>query len=175
MEDALSPVWLSPFNPTRPVNWRWRCAQALAAATRGHKPRGRTTITDPDVLQAAAYLKSGEQSDRPVCGDLALLRQAIDLEHSDRAVRLEARLLAGLSIEETAVAEGLNAETVRLFAALFFDVLDCLDAFDYIHFIAIDFQPFACQPPGRNTLIKLMAYHGGPYVLNQLLALGHRS
>ena len=88
----------------------------------------------------------------------------------DRAFRLQARLLAGLSIEETAVAEGLNAETVRLFAALFFDVLDCLDAFDYIHFIAIDFQPFACQPPGRNTLIKLMAYHGGPYVLNQLLA-----
>ena len=30
--DAFDPLWLSPFNPLRPVDWRWQCAQSLAAA-----------------------------------------------------------------------------------------------------------------------------------------------
>jgi hypothetical protein len=84
---------------------------------------------------------------------------------------LEARLLTREPLETIAAKSGLATEVVEAYEALFFQVRDHLQARDYILLQVIG--PRAARGPRSyelDVLWKLLAYHGGPLLLDVMLS-----
>ncbi len=165
----FDPSWLSPLSPLTPVDWRWRCAEHLAASSdRGRKPHWRKTLTDPSIWAAVAYLRSawrlGQQANQDI-----LIGHAQRLAGSPEIYRLQARLLAGLSTDQAAAAEGLDTEVVRWYALLFFDVAECLAAHDYIITHAVGSRTSDSGAAALPAAVRMIGYYGGPHLLDAVL------
>jgi hypothetical protein len=136
-----SALLLSPKNTDRPVDARWRRVADLARRRR--HPWGRWD--DDWVRRGLRYVNRL----RACLGNADRARLAAEMPDVDAACRLhlttdkvargalEARLLAGQSVEEVAACCGLTPEAVTAYVRLFFDVLGSLRARSYILIHAI--------------------------------------
>jgi hypothetical protein len=165
--DVLPLRFPLPFNPCSPPNWRWQLAESIAKPRPGRKPRWLKEYSDRYVLMAVQHLQgtAPESTDREAADQARRLHRA----SGPRRWRLEARLLAGLSVEEVAAAEQLPPQVIEAFTALFFDVRDGLGATDYILLQAIANRPDSLTPRGRGQKVKRLGYQCGPFILSALL------
>ena len=143
--------------------WRWLRAAFLAA---GGRPGPRAD--DPWVAHARDALAPGGGGPRA-----AAVRDARDVREHDGPTKweLEARLLTDQPLDAVAARTGLTAAAVDAYARVFFDVRPHLAASDWVTARAIGYRPgggFAGRPLAGAW--KLVAYHGGPHVLDVVIA-----
>ncbi|TWT56526.1 hypothetical protein [Allorhodopirellula solitaria] len=149
--------WRSTLGPS----WRWIKAGRVAARRRvsGRVERGSVFWRCVDYIDGLP----ADMRDK-LCGDGQLDISSAEAIYRDPVKRLEvdARLVAGLSPEEAAARCGLNAETVRDYCEIFFDVLDSLRATDWlaIHI----FDPADEAIDNLYTTVCRESYQGGPAV-----------
>ncbi len=168
-----SALLLSPHN-AGPVGARWRRAADLA-------DRGEPATHEWDdgwVRRGLDYLNRLR-----ACRDDGqrrhLAREAADIAAAhrlhmtaDKLARgtLEARLLAGQTIEETAAACGLSAGAVEAYHELFFHVRGSLGAKGYIFSQAIGGKVwYGLTEDDVDVLLKQYAYLKGPFYLEAML------
>jgi hypothetical protein len=160
-------------SPVRPLAWRWQRADALVGQGRYFCRRRDAAQTGRTVryLRALERCRTGLHKER-------LARAFLDVHdarllHEDngaRAVEVQARLLARQSVDVIARAAGLPLDVVGAYEALFFNVLDRLDASDWITAQAVGWHRFdPAKGRDRATVLKAYAYHGGPLVLETVL------
>ena len=116
-----------------PIDRRWQIATAvhLGLATRWFFRKA----IDADVKLAIRYVKRREKGCEKFVGELVDIHHAWTLRFSvDLLTRsiLEAHLLTGQSIGETAAACELPVGAVRTYESLFYDVRDKLQHRSYI-------------------------------------------
>lgn len=173
---------LQQQNPLRPLTWRWSLANRWASERIGSPPRR----LDPWVADAVRYQRALDR-----CGDDRdwehLARRMPDLRSAHllhegggfAAWRLEAFLLTREPLDAIAARLDLPVKTVEAYEALFFCVLDRLDARDYLAGAAIRYRSiFPTAPAAPGVMARLLAYFGGPpvleaYLLDAIDALGN--
>jgi hypothetical protein len=171
---------MSPFHPDvqrhsflRPPDWRWQRACRLVARNRYFSRRRDDEETGRAMhyLRALARCRHGAPSAR-------LLKQYGEVHAAHRLnvqggqVRLlvEARLLARQSFEQTAQALSISPGTVFWFEALFFNVVEHLDARDWVVARTIGRGASAgTADPDTGVVLKSFAYFGGLIVLEAVL------
>jgi hypothetical protein len=164
---------LQRLSPLRRPDWRWRRAQTLVAARRYYCCRR----DDPETGRTVRYLRALAR-----CADgipsAQLERNFPDLCRAHRLhdnngttkLTVEARLLAGQAVAEVARLTGLTPGAVAAYEALFFNVLDRLDARDWILAHALRAGPSdRTVARDRGVVLKTFAYTGGPLVLEAVL------
>ncbi len=167
-------IELQPLCPFRPLDWRWRTG--LCLSTGGL--RSRRKWIDGWVRRAANYLRlvdrlRGRDAHRLVARDPELAgasRLRYDADRERDRLLVEAWLLTGECAITVAMRYDLDPGVVAAYEALYFDVRARLSSPDHILFTALA-PLFQSGPsgPDRDTLIKLLAYTGGPYVLEAVL------
>jgi hypothetical protein len=171
---------LLPGSPCRPPDWRWERAVQLARRDDRRRhwdddwvARARRVLAalgrDGDHLADARPVRrrnSGVQGDPSVLG-------AHRLRNGDAIRRsgLEARLLANQGAGQIADRVGVAADVVEAYERLFYDVRGRLGCTDWIHAVAIGPGLYEAAGAGNlEALWKAWAYHGGPPVIDALLA-----
>jgi hypothetical protein len=155
----------------RPVDARWQVAVAIAQGevTR----RFFREVMDRDTDSALRYARKCSPTVMPAPGPMRDIHLARFLRYSaDRLTRatLEARLLAGQPIAETAAACTLPVEVVRLYESLFFAVRDKLKHPIYILNNAVGPQYFSGYTEDDfDIILKFLAYRKGPLFLDYIL------
>ena len=170
---------LRPSSPYRPPDWRWQLAEYLI----GHPRSPMRQLADDRTRQALDYLRDLGRL-RSERGRAKLQLRLPDV-HAAWAIakagpwgglsrEIEARLLAGQDDAATARRCGLDPGAVAAFADLHFDVRPRLQVTAYIvHSVIGVFHGDRRVELERERLLKLMAYRGGPLVLDVILeALG---
>lgn len=155
----------------RPVDRRWELANAIVA--RVAPPRFFREAIDADVATALQYIMHRARQRPNLPESLVELDQAFRLRfHTaplERAT-LEARLLSGEPIADTALKCGLVLEVVRLYEALFFCVRDRLQNRIYIINYAIGPRYLTGYLESDvDIILKSLAYLKGPLFLEYLL------
>ena len=117
---------LSPSNPFRPVDWRWRLGVFLA---NDDPSRGGGWTGGQSTAASSGFKRIGkvDKPRRPAPGDY-VIEQAYRLHAAPDALQrceIEARLLAGESFEQIAEKCNSTPEVIEAFHALFFDVRGC--------------------------------------------------
>ena len=138
METIRRMVHLAHPDNARPIDARWQIARAFVdrLATRHNFRR----VFDNYVKLAVTYIKfsdscKSEKDIAKLAKRMPHLHAAYVLRHSNDKLQrglVEARLVAGLSVEQTAVACNLPPETVEWYEALFFRVVGLLEHRLYI-------------------------------------------
>jgi hypothetical protein len=156
------------YHPLRALDWRWQCAQQLAAD-------GRRSQLDPETTAAVDYLRAGHRcSDDRTRAGLATtwpaLAAAHQLAENDGPLRweVEARLLARQTDAEIAQACQLAPQNVAWFESLFFHVRDRLDSLDWI---ASKIGHGAILPGDLRRIWRYFGYHAGVLVLETIIAV----
>jgi hypothetical protein len=171
---TLMLIDLRPESPYRPVDWRYRLAEAILS---GQLPPSRGRL-DPWVGRVIRFLsdQSAGKDDAPCPGsallDPALLaafqvRSAVD---SRLRSELEARVLAGQSTAAIAALCGLPPEVVEAHVHVFFDLEGRLGASDYVTSVVIGIVPHEGLTD-IDALMKCFAYSGGAHVLDAVIAV----
>ena len=157
-------------NPFRPLDWRWRRAQHLVD-TGGNYCRhrdDRVTGRAVEYLRALARCTTDRRTAK-LRQRMADIAQAHRL-HVDGGVAsciVQAWILARRSTVETAGRAFLDVDEIATYEALFFDVRDRLNAKYFIHLQALGGSAAGKTCQQRNaTALKLIAYYGGPSVLD---------
>ena len=172
MEDTR-PAAMQTGNPLRHPDWRWRRAKAVVARNGRCSPRkdDAVTILLAAYLREAARCRSARQRDRlavrrPGLGEAIELRETGGL----RRAEVEARILAGQTDDEIALAVDVSAAGVSWYEQAFFDVRVRLGARDWITWRAIG---QARRPMGAcpGPVLKAAGYHGGLVLLEVVLAV----
>jgi hypothetical protein len=161
-------------NPARPVDARWSAAiDRVRKGTSPHAAHG-----DPWVDRASRYLQAllacRTEADRE-----RIDRHDPDLDAAfrfraapDKLARgtVEARLLAGQTIDEVAAACGLTPGAVDAYEKLFFAVLDRLraDLFIYCHAIG-EKHFYGLTEDDTDVFLKWVGYAKGPLMLEQAI------
>lgn len=161
---------LQQDNPVRRPDWRWQRAQSLID---DRSSIGRCRDDDDELtVWAVSYLSALRcgtvpDDDRRV-PDIAA---AHDLEgQPELRLELQCRILAGQSSDEIAARLQITPDVVETYEALFFHTTDRLAAPDWILLQAVGRRPFTgTTPPDRETLLRWLAYAGGPVVLDLVL------
>ena len=87
-----------------------------------------------------------------------------------RRWEVEARLLAGQTNAEIADRLGLGGDTVEAYEAIFFAVRDRLAASDWVAACLLGVNLFEGFDAADSELVmKILGYHGGPFVLDAYL------
>jgi len=156
------------FNPFRSPSWRWERASELV----NRQGASSLEMDDEPTRKSVAFLQALEAfvaaaQSRSLPAWMRPLHDALQLYERGGNQRLlvEAWLLAGQSIAAVAEACGLEPETVAWYEALFYNVTDRLQARDWILLSVIGKRPIPDTPPDRGQILKLLAYHGGPLLL----------
>jgi hypothetical protein len=171
--DAMKPFYpeILRHSPLRPPDWRWRRAESLVAQGR-YFSQGRD---DAQTGRAARYLRALARRSRPA-GEA--IRHYPDVHAARRLhegggpipLMVQARLLARQSIAEVARFTGTPAEVVSTYEGLFFNVVGCLDAQDWVLVHAIGRGASAgTADPDTGVVLKSFAYFGGLIVLEAVL------
>ena len=153
------------------IDRRWQIAVAIQLGLVTHW-RMRKAI-DADVKRAMRYVKYRERDGAPSIGELADIHCAWTLRYQAKLLArsiLEARLLAGQSIAETAVACSLPVGVVRVYESLFFAVHDKLQ--HRVHILQQAIGPrywTGYTAADIDILLKSMAYLRGPLFLDYVL------
>lgn len=165
---------LSPHDPFRPVDWRYRRAEYLRSSGKYR----RSKLDDGYVLVTRKFLKQREK-----CQDESDYIRLADkmpgiyyageiytrTETTDKYI-LEARILAGSSIKDIAKKHAYTPEVIFWYEKLFFDVRDKLDKRDYL--ISRVIGPAAHRGIAArdfDLMLKMYALVGGPYVVDALV------
>jgi len=182
----------------RPVDWRWRRANWLAQRCGTEKPSRRD---DEHVRSARKFVvhrsSAGTEAQRDrLWRDNPWLWHAVELHEygadcPELVLAIQARLLAGQSDEEIAKKQALQPPVVGLYARLFFDVRDRLEATDWIMRQAVaaprgERERRALAAGGAavdepaplrlyDRTVLMFSYFGGPEVANLFLAGLRRS
>lgn len=154
--------------PWRPADWRFQRARLLAA---GHSSE---SFDDEAVRQTAAFLrqvKGNTGVSLPVAlaaiGAAHQIHMAAD---STRRDQLEAYLLTGLSFDAIAAGTGIPAAVASTYGDTFYDVASHLNASDWVQLEAIGIPRWPADGPRRGDVWRTLAYHGGPAILDLVLA-----
>lgn len=131
-----SALLMSPYNRNRPVDARWQ--RIVDLAERGG--RANHEHDDAWIRRGLAYLRRlrecRDESDRQqLAEEMPDLHAAHQLHKSPEKLEraeVESRLLARQSIDEVSSACKIDRETLVAYEALFFQVLDRLDASVFI-------------------------------------------
>ena len=169
--------YLNPMNPyaARPVNARWQ--RVVHLAYNGKRANG--PWDDDWVRYGLHYFKRLQacrnESERTLISqgmsDLdAAYRLYTASDKMERAV-VEARLLAGQTVEETAAACNLPEKVIVAYEEMFFHVLESLKGWIYILFNAVGMplDDEKLTEDDRDILLKFYAYRKGPLFLEDLL------
>lgn len=163
-------------NPLRAPHWRW--LRALQVDTGGRRPSRKI---DGEAgffwIRRATRLKRHFDKAAGRAEPLyALLERdpelfwAHNIWTKDKAPTrwaIEARVLAGQSDEEIAFRAATTTEIVSAYVNVFFDVRGVLDRDDYIlNVVLADAVSRGVQERHYDLLWKLLAYRGGPHVLD---------
>jgi hypothetical protein len=176
---STSPIYLVGLmsaNPARPVDARWQIALAIASGI-SHRRDFRDDL-DQGVLQALRYLKAqqtcltdADQERLP--SDLAAIHAAYQLNQSpDKLTRgiVEARLLAGQSVEETAAACNLQPEIVQVYERLFFAVVAKRQFWAHMMCAAIGEKCwYGLTEADTDIILKRGGLLGGPRMVDRLV------
>lgn len=169
--DSTRPFYpeLQRYSPIRSLSWRWDRAQALVK--RGcYLSRRRD---DEETGRALHYLRASERcrTDRQRQGlakdfpDVHVARQLHE-EGGRVTVEIQASLLARQSPEVVSDLVEVPEVVVRTYEALFFNILDRLDAKDWISIKAVRWFRFdPARGRDQATVLRALAYHGEPFVL----------
>jgi hypothetical protein len=190
------------YNFFRVPDWRWE--RVLALVNREGRP-GRTSRRDDGwVKEARSFLLRWGKAQRPSdkvalkCENLGLFT-AYDFyrrteDDPEPAMYLQARILAGCTVQEVAAALDILPEGVAWYIKLYFDIVDKLPARDWIvrHIITPALarnvgvtQPAATTPatppprdygivsrPFLDGSLKFFAYFGGVHLIDFMLGGG---
>lgn len=172
---SATPLPPAADTPNRPPDWRWERAKWLNANGRQYALRGE----DQFVKAVRTYQAARDRATT----EPALLRLAAKspglymaqevFEGENQATRwgVEARLLAAQPVPEIAARTGLSADTVRWYECAFFNVLDRLQARDYIASVVIGEDAHrGINARHYATLWKLYGYLGGATVLDAVIS-----
>lgn len=157
-------------NPRRPVDWRWLLAGHLVETTSGHIPK---RCLDESIYRAVEFRRLGRSCDFRRDPLLELAEVAYDAwylytDTVDKRIRweLEAYLLTELSAEAISEKLSISPEAIICYEAWFYNVRDRLQAEGYIINHAIAGRGSRGESVyDKDTLIKLLAYSGGPLML----------
>lgn len=148
-------------------SWRWDRACLLAR-------RRHTTAEDAPTRRAVRFIRwsrrlCSERGVRRVTKQFPDLVQALKIyqDAGPRHLELRYRILARQSDRDISRTMGLTTPIVSTYRALFFDLEDRLDRAGYIHRLVIR-MPVG-QPPSREALMMLSAYHHGPVAVDAWL------
>jgi hypothetical protein len=166
---------LQQIGPLRALDWRWQRAWSLFRAEQYYSPR-RDDVPTGRALQfiRANFGTTIPWYKRKLLRGLADVEAALGIHGGPPPNRLEieARILARQSAREIARRFGISAEAVVTFEALFFGVADRLDAATFIMTQVIGVDPRRSDGrPDYATLLKMVAYQGGPPALEAMLTL----
>jgi len=163
-------------NPLRAPHWRW--LRAVQIDSGGRRASRKTDGEDGFfwIRRATRLKRHFEQAAGRSQALYALLERDPDLfwAHNiwtkDKAPTrwtIEARVLAGQSDEEIAFRAATTPDVVRAYVNVFFDVRGLLDRDDYVlNVILADAVARGVQERQYDLLWKLLAYRGGPHVLD---------
>lgn len=159
------------FSPTHTPDWRWQLALDLHyyQDQSVSKCRDRYLV---DAFELQGHLTAEKEIDAVVekCPALYTVYEW-RRERPEITLEIEARILARQTTQEIANLMGLDATLVETYEHLFFDVRAKLPHSDYV-FTKIIGLKSSLTPPEEHlrSLIKVMAYKGGPLVLDAALA-----
>jgi hypothetical protein len=162
-----------PDSPVRSPAWRWHRAEQL----RHLGPRAWEQADDEWVTRAGSFLAwQAEQeagSDAPVPDEFAGIAEARRLwakgNEWDRCL-IEARLLAGASHPDIAEKTGVSVAAVEAYAHLYYDIEPRRANTGYMIHVAIGPGVHSGEPMALPLVVKMMAFAGGPHVLDAVLA-----
>jgi hypothetical protein len=164
-------VHLTDSSRSRAVDGRWQIAIAIVSgmATRWFLRK----VIDAEVSLAVRYIRQCQKDSVDFHGELADLHTAWHLRfRADLLTRsiLEARLLAGLTVDETAAACELPVAAVRMYESLFFDVSCKLQHRAYIihHAIGSRYKT-GYSADDIDIVLKAVGYFQGPLFLDYIL------
>lgn len=156
---------LRPGGAFRPPDYRWQLARRLADGE--FIP---SEWVDSWVLLAEEVLTTppGPVWNSPDLRAAGAARELAEREPCWQRVEVEARLLAGESVEVIAAKAGLTTAAVEAFAALFFAVADRIEYSGYVlHVVIRLYAPGSESDLGVQA--RLLGYTGGPHVLDAVL------
>lgn len=172
-------------DPFRPLNWREERVIELVEAPGGPK-RASRTFDDEYVRRYRAFLirwrgyRNSEERRRlfPNYPALYHTQRFHERFSGEEQAVLEARLLSGASNADIAYECATSPDVVRWYEKLFYNVRDRLDRLDYIRNIVIipmlrraasyDDREILTDDK-RQAIYRMMAYVGGPKVLDFIL------
>lgn len=172
-------------DPFRPLNWREERVISLLEAPGGAR-RASTRFDDEYVRKYRSFLIRWKASSAEDVR-MRLFVKFPDLYHAQRLREhpsgesqavLEARILSGASNAEIAHNFGTAPGVIRWYEKLFYNVRDRLDRIDYIRDMVLvpmleravaydDREVITAEK--RHAIYRMMAYVGGPRVLDFML------
>jgi hypothetical protein len=169
-------------NPCRAPHWKWLRAQEID----GEGPRATRALDGEDgftwIRRASRLKRHYERAGNRRAALYALILRDKELfwAHSiwladKNPVRwgIEARVLAGETDEEIAAKIGTDPGVISAYVKTFFDVRDRLQNLDYVqNVIMADAVTRGLQERHYDLLWKLLAYKGGPHVLDAVIGRG---
>jgi hypothetical protein len=164
-------------NPLRPIDWRWKRAEALRAEQRvfGQFENDRWVVRAREFQRGLDQATTEEAYARLAGSDPGVALAHRIWAQGEHPVRwhLEARLLTEESLTKIASRCQLDEGTVEAYEALFFGVRDEFFKTDSLLFRVIGPSLYrGLHPRDIGSLWKLLAYRGGPLVLDYLVSLG---
>jgi hypothetical protein len=157
----FSGLWLT--------DWRWARACRVVESGRRFGPRSDDAPTRLAVRhltwRADGSPQGGGRAKR--FADIAAAHEIYE-KAGEMRLAIEARLLARQSFDEIAALTGVPTSVVVLFESLFFNVLDRLDAIDWIACVAIGRGRGVGCVPEPYAVLKSYAYCGGPLILDSV-------
>lgn len=164
----------SKHDPFRPVNWRWERARWL----REHGKYLKRAMDD-EFTDVAKKFQSEEDRVRNPVDSFRLeakypgvfnAKELYEREERDARWTIEARLLAGESYDRIATRHMTSPEVIFWYEKLFFNVLPCLNAPDYIVNVVIGSAVHHGLTDREYDLLwKLFGYFAKGFVLDFLI------
>lgn len=164
---------LNHFSPLCPADWRWQWACAFVESGRP-RPRNLDAAAIA-ALRLARHLQPRNNGHFQVMDEPSRELAAFHVYKDDPQQRdlLEMYLLAGETDDAIGQRLGREPPVIGAYEELFFNVRDRLVARDWMVFVACDWPVDPCEPRALASVIRLMAYIGGPLLLDAVLvALG---
>ena len=168
---------MQQLNPCRRSYWRWEWALMFAYSRQPLPKRGLDRL-----LVIAVQMHYTLRDGQPPASWSRLgsvyedMQAAFDIYDKDgpRCAEIEARILAGQTDDEIAELVGVMPMVVELFAGIFYDVRDRLQAPDWISASAVSRAGNACWGVTLADdiwrLWRAAGYYGGPGLLNTVIA-----
>jgi hypothetical protein len=162
---------LPNFDILRPVDWRWQLALQLADRESSHCRDSVDEATDRAVRYLLAVRHQNlddKQSKPPVLEPELVAVQGAHALHTaggPRAWIVEARLLARQSVNEVGLHVSLPPAVVEMYEALFFAVMDRLEAKVVMAVMAVGASAGA-EGCDLRSVLRWLGYNGGPIILD---------
>lgn len=167
-------------NPRRAPNWRWLRAVQID----GGGPRASRAVDGEEgfawIRRASRMKRRYEKAGNRPDALYRLIQYDRDLfwahsmwldERSPMRWAIEACVLAGMTSQQIADKMGTSPEIVAAYEEVFFDVRDRLsDKLYIVNVVMGDAVTRGVSERQYDLLWKLFGYHGGPYVLESVIA-----